>query len=177
MAYTTVVDDALRQGDIIKNVPYIKPVSPHALAVRPLPQKPKEPLSIVIETAYTSAVVLSYCCELSETNSPGKISSIILAPLREIIEVINNTQLDALKQGNKLAADTKTFAKLFYMEPGANVIESVADFSHIYTLSRGYLQTLKQNKIAQMDDTTRSLLSEKISYYFLRPLESSTVAS
>ena len=165
---------SLRQGDIINDVHLVG-----AICYRDV----FAPASVVAETTMKQwtvsaklengpVVVLSHCCEIAKENGV-KLTSIILAPLRDVSTAAHPDKVAELIESNELKENGPAFSylKYFYL-PSSSALNfprgCVADFSKLFSIRKSSYEFLLGKKILQMTDAAREALALKLAVYFYR---------
>jgi hypothetical protein len=162
-----IESNVLRQGDVIANVPLLGAISLEKYA-------PVADASWAVGTTPESGfcMVLSHSCEIAAENEI-KVTSLSLAPIRDLIGAARPEQLELLKQSNVLKEDTAaSFLKYFYLEPSVPMPfakGSIVDFSKLFSLRRHAVQNLIPKKVLQLKPEFVAAMSRKLAIYFYRP--------
>ncbi len=166
--------NSLRQGDIvtkihllgainINGIHYSSPAGkPHELASWNVPSVPK----------IGDAMVLSHSCEIALENDI-KITSIILAPLRDIHKATAKDRIDELIRSNLIdrSNPSATFLKYFYIPPYPDLEYTqgaIVDFSKLFSVRNNCYKTILDKKIAQLSEEVSSSMALKLALYFHR---------
>lgn len=107
----------LRQGDIIKNVQIFGAI--HYGSVHFITNQNGENIAWQSNTKPTIgyAIVLSHSCEIARENGV-KLTSIVLAPLRDIETASRPEKIAELIASNKISEGTEfSYLKYYYLEP------------------------------------------------------------
>ena len=164
----------LRQGDIvagihllgainIKSIHYSSPANnPKALASWNMPSAPK----------FGNVMVVSHSCEIALENKV-KVTSIILAPLRDIHKATAKDRVDELISSNLIdrSNPSATFLKYFYLPPNPALEYTqgaVVDFSKIFSVRNKSYDMLLEKKVAQLSGEASSSMALKLALYFYR---------
>jgi hypothetical protein len=172
--YKDAVDlekDALRQGDIIADTQIFGAINLKSITFLNNSKNEYEGWQCKAKPVFSYAVVLSHSCELDPANSI-KLTSIILAPVRDIDTATDKSKIDDLKNSNLLRpGQTHSYLKYFYLEPhpGINFSNgSVVDFSKTYSLKKDSYDEILKHKIIQLQETVAENIALKYSAYFYR---------
>ncbi|MGA2853679.1 MAG: hypothetical protein ABSE90_06085 [Verrucomicrobiota bacterium] len=158
--------DVLRQGDIIAEVPILGAIQLEKYA-------PVVDASWAVGTKPESGfcMVLSHSCEIALENEI-KVTSLILAPIRDVIGAAKPEQFDLLKQSNVLTKDTATsFLKYFYVEPAPPMPFAkggLVDYSKLFSLRRHAVKNLVPKKVLQLKPEFVAAMAKKLAIYFYR---------
>ena len=122
--------------------------------------------------AYHDAIVLSHSCEIDRANTV-KVTSIILAPIRDINSATDREKVEELRTTNLILRESPeaSFLKYFYLAPNPDLEYSqgaVADFSKCFSLRKQAYDLLLKRKIVQMTEEARTNLALKLALYFYR---------
>ncbi len=170
----TIEKDSLRQGDIItnihllgainlNNIHYSSPAgNPHELASWNVPNKPN----------IGDTMVVSHSCEIALENKL-KVTSIILAPLRDIHKASAKDKIEELISSNFIdkKSPSASYLKYFYINPNPALDYTegaVVDFSKIFSVRNKAYERLLENKVAQLTGDASSSMSLKLALYFHR---------
>jgi hypothetical protein len=157
---------ALLQGDIVANVPLLGAID--ASSVVGIPATSAWAAGGKLELGF--AAVLSHSCEISTANGI-KVTSCILAPLRDVSSATPPDKLQLLIDSNDVKAEQPTFLKYFYQPSHPQIGHhkgSVVDFSKLFSVRKTNLEFLLSKKILQVTDVGREQLSRKLALYFFR---------
>ncbi|MCB0404715.1 MAG: hypothetical protein KDD51_07995 [Bdellovibrionales bacterium] len=123
-------------------------------------------------SALIPMMVLSHSCEIDKENDI-KLTSIILAPLRDINKITHPDMLEQLKQSNLISEETeRTFLKYFYLEANEQMPDftggAVVDFSKCFSMRKTAYDYLRDRKILQLQPAIANQMALKLSLYFYR---------
>ena len=172
---TYLPDDAielgvLRQGDIIDQVHILGALNLNAISY--MTNGDRSTLWCVQnEPKFGPAAVLSHSCEIDPTNDV-KLTSIVLAPLRDINTATDPRKIQELVESNIIGEDTQfSYLKYFFLEPHeALPFERgvVIDFSKCFSVrNKSYAQLVQQKKL-QLVEAVADQMALKLSLYFYR---------
>jgi len=163
--------DALRQGDIIANTHLLGATNLNNIIYLSNNNNEKTGWQINLKPLFGYAMVLSHSCEIAPENGV-KLTSIILAPIRNVDTATNPDKIDELKKSNILTPEIKSsFLKYFFLEPNSKIEYkngSIVDFSKIYSLKKESYKVLLPLKILQLQESVIECISLKYSAYFYR---------
>lgn len=165
---------SLRQGDIvnkihllgainINNIHYSSPANaPQRLASWNVPNSP----------IFGNAMVVSHSCEIARENKI-KVTSIILAPLRDVHKATAKDRVDELIKSNLIdhSNPSASFLKYFYIQPNPALEYSqgaIVDFSKIFSIRNKSYELLLEKKVAQLTEQSSSSMALKLALYFHR---------
>ncbi|MCP5144816.1 MAG: hypothetical protein H6978_08335 [Gammaproteobacteria bacterium] len=175
------VDDSdmvpeLRQGDVVSLVHIVGAINLNAIqfistagtsgigdaTAWQVPDRPK----------FGDAMVLSHSCEIDLENTV-KLTSIILAPLRDVHTATKPERIEELIRSNYIdrEAAPASYLKYFYLDPNhrfENTKGCVVDFSKCYSVRKQSYEVLKKNKVAELKDDARESMAIKLALYFYR---------
>lgn len=157
---------ALFQGDIVSNAALLGAID--AGSAVSIPSSAAWAVGGKLEFGF--AAILSHSCEIS-VETGIKVTSCILAPLRDVSSATPVEKLQLLIESNDVKGDQPTFLKYFYLPPHTqigHVKGSVVDFSKLYSVRKGYLDLLRTKKILQVTPECRAQLAKKLALYFFR---------
>lgn len=165
--------NALRQGDVISNIhlcgalnfvafQYSKTSSAQDWAAWSVPTPPM----------FGDAVVLSHDCEIALENRI-KVTSIILAPLRDVHKATDHARIQELIESNDVRSEAvgASFLKYFYVEPNGALQFSngaVVDFSKCFSVRKNCFEVLLSQKVAQLTQDAAAAMALKLALYFSR---------
>ena len=117
-------------------------------------------------------MVLTHCCELDRENE-NKVTSIILAPLRDVHDATRKEKVEELIQSNDLTQPgvTASYLKYFYVQGHDNLEAksgAVVDFSKCFSVRNKGYDYLLDRKLLQLTDNARGSMSLKLALYFHR---------
>ena len=168
--------DVLRQGDIIKliqvlgTIAYEQVTIPRA-ADRDLNHNPQS-WSVQSPPKFRDCMVLTHCCEL-DPNNESKLTSIILAPLRDVHTATNPEKLRELIESNDIRRPelSASYLKYFYIQGHPSMQtrgDTIVDFSKCFSVRNKSYKFLAKKKILQLRDSVRASMSLKLALYFHR---------
>jgi hypothetical protein len=168
---TSVEIDRLRQGDIVKDVHALGVINLNGISYITDEQGNKKGWTVLDLPIFTNVMVLSHSCEIDLTNGI-KLTSLILAPLRDINSATRQDKIDELKASNIIKPGiTQTYLKYFYIEPHPNIYHengSVVDFSKCFSVRKNCYDLLVKNKVAQLKTDIANSMALKCALYFSR---------
>jgi len=166
--------DSLFQGDIINDIHILGAINLNSIQYSAVYNQTENYQSwhVLSEPKFGHVMVLSHSCEVSLENDI-KVTSIILAPLRDVNQATDPRKIKELIQSNLIdkANPKASYLKYFYIEPHSDLpftSGSVVDFSKCFSVRRQSYEYLRKNKVLQIKDTTRNSLSLKLALYFHR---------
>jgi hypothetical protein len=166
-----IESDVLRQGDIIKNTQILGAINLRNITFINNYKNEIEGWQYKVKPVFGYAIVLSHSCELDPSNGI-KLTSIILAPLRDVDTATDKSKIKELMDSNLLTSDKKySYLKYFFLDPHPKVKFSngcVVDFSKIYSLKKESYNSILENKILQLEGSTVENIMLKYSAYFYR---------
>jgi len=117
-------------------------------------------------------MVLSHSCEIDPQNKI-KLTSIILAPLRDINTATAPNKIQELIDSNEIdkTEPQASYLKYFYVHPNENLKfdrGAIVDFSKCFSLRRQAYAMLLSNKILQLSDEATSSMALKLALYYYR---------
>lgn len=168
-----IQDDALFQGDIVSDVHFIGALNLNSILYLTSAADPntKTAWSINAKPRFGDAIVLSHNCEISKENTT-KVTSIILAPLRDVNTATKPEKLQELIESNIIRpGQNGSYLKYFYLQPNDRFVYTngvIADFSKCFSVRNQSFELLLQNKIAQLQEDIVNAMSLKFALYFHR---------
>lgn len=164
----------LRQGDVVSEIHLFGAISLNSIHYSAPATNPDNYSGWAINTSpkYGDAMVLSHSCEISLKNRV-KVTSIILAPIRDINTATDKSKIAELIESNCIDRDNPqaSFLKYFYLDPNLNLQYSsgaIVDFSKIFSLRKNSYDDLLTKKVLQLSDEDVSNMSLKLALYFHR---------
>jgi hypothetical protein len=170
---------ALRQGDIISSVHILGAINLKTVQYTATSdgigkssyqswQVPKPP-------EFLDAMVLSHSCEIAIENKV-KLTSIILAPVRDIHTATSSERIEELIASNLIDKDEPraSYLKYFYLEPNPGFQferGAVVDFSKCFSVRKQAYDMLLEKKVAELQKEFRLSMALKLSLYFYRTQE------
>ena len=163
---------SLKQGDVINGIQILGALNYGAINTL---NNRTEPIAwqYNAKPCIGPAIILSHSCELAPENGV-KLTSIILAPLRDIETASRPEKIDELISSNIVRPDSEiSYLKYFYIEPNDLLPfarGAVVDFSKLFSLKKDTYDYLLDKKILQLTDDTRCALSIKHALFYYRTL-------
>ena len=161
----------LRQGDIIQNVHVLGALNYKGITYNydntgaPTGWEIKRPPEL------GHSLVLSHSCEIEESNGV-KLTSIILAPIRDIHTATKAEKIEDLIASNLITDETTvSYLKYFYLESNPKLPfdnGSIADFSKLFSVRKQCYDFLLANKILQLQEDRAKQMALKLALYFSR---------
>jgi hypothetical protein len=171
LPYSEIEKDFLRQGDIIKDVHILGTLNLNCIQVIHPLGKDLESWLYNEKPVYAPAMIISHSCEIDKTNGV-KLTSIILAPIRDIDKATQKEKKEELIASNVITEGSKSsYLKYFYLEPSEMLPfhnGGVVDFSKPFSLNKKVYDLLLANKILQLTGETVESMSFKLSLYYYR---------
>jgi hypothetical protein len=165
----------LRQGDIVAEVHLLGAINSNSIQYTSTATAEENQYvgwSIPSPPNYGDAMVLSHSCEIDPQNKI-KLTSIILAPLRDINTATKPDKIQELIDSNEIdrTEPQASYLKYFYVHPNENLkfnSGAIVDFSKCFSLRRQSYERLLSNKIVQLSDEATSSMALKLALYFHR---------
>lgn len=168
---TKIERDVLRQGDIISNILILGAININGIQFQVDQKGEKKSWSVSQQPKYSDAMILSHSCEIDPSNNV-KLTSIILAPIRDINKATNPSKIDELIKSNIIDSSVQeSYLKYFYILPHPKLSfknGAVVDFSKCFSLKKESYSELIKSKIIQLNNSTIDNMSLKLSLYFYR---------
>ncbi|MBU2648707.1 hypothetical protein KKI24_28625 [bacterium] len=163
--------NSLRQGDIIRGVRVLGAINLKAIQFSTDISGEEKGWSFAGVLKIADVMVLSHSCELDRSNNM-KVTSIIVAPIRDVDPATRKDKLDKLIESNYLEKGMGfSYLKYFYVEPNDNLEHkkgAVVDFSKCFSIRNKSFDYLLENKILQLDSDIARSMSLKLGLYFSR---------
>jgi hypothetical protein len=166
--------DTLRQGDVISSIHILGTINITGILYMSTTENPKDRTGWAIPAAprVSDAMVISHSCEIALENKI-KVTSIILAPLREIHTATPQEKVKELIDSNLIDKDNPeaSYIKYFYLKGNSKFEYSsgaVVDFSKCFSVRKNSYEYLLSKKIAQLNPPTVNSMALKLSLYFYR---------
>jgi len=163
--------DILRQGDIISNILILGAININGIQFQVDQKGEKKFWSVSQQPKYSDAMILSHSCEIDPSNSI-KLTSLILAPLRDINKATNPSKIEELKKSNYIDSSVQaSYLKYFYIHPHPMLSYddgAIVDFSKCFSLKKESYNMLVERKIIQLNDDAIDKMSLKLALYFYR---------
>lgn len=166
--------DTLRQGDIIRDVHLLGAINLNGLHYSSPAGKPRVLASwnVPNKPIFGNAMVVSHSCEIALENKV-KVTSIILAPLRDIHKATAKDRIDELISSNFIDHEnpSASFLKYFYIDPNPALEYTegaIVDFSKIFSVRNKCYDSLLEKKVAQLNEDASSSMALKLALYFHR---------
>jgi hypothetical protein len=165
---------SLLQGDIIRDVQILGALNLNAIQFLTPATTGGEPTGWSVSAPPVSgfAMVLSHSCEVARENGI-KVTSIILAPLRDLSSATRPDKVEQLIASNLLdqANPGGSFLKYFYLEPVEKLPYergAVVDYSKCFSVRNQSYEFLLGRKVLQLQDDIRNGMALKLGVYFYR---------
>jgi hypothetical protein len=165
----------LRQGDIVANVHLLGAINSNSIQyTSTTTSEPDQYVSWMVPNPpiMGDAMVLSHSCEIDPQNKI-KLTSIILAPLRDINTATAPDKIHELIESNEIdrTKPQASYLKYFYVLPNENLKfkgGAIVDFSKCFSLRRQSYNSLLSNKIVQLSGEATYSMALKLALYFHR---------
>jgi hypothetical protein len=161
----------LRQGDILNNVHILGALNLNCIQMIGSIGKDPESWLYREKPIFGSAMVVSHSCEIDKSNGV-KLTSIVLAPLRDIDSATSPEKKDELIASNFISDEsTISFLKYFFLEPNKDIkypSGAVVDFSKCFSLKKQAYDSLLEKKVIQLVDDVVEKMSLKLSLFYYR---------
>ena len=168
--------NSLRQGDILKNLQVLGTIDYHQVTspsgLPGMARREPQSWSVTATPKFRDCMVLTHCCDLDRENE-NKVTSIILAPLRDVHTATKPEKVDELIQSNDITQPgvKASFLKYFYVDREAKLMArngAIVDFSKCFSIRNKAYDYLLERKLLQLTDTVRLSMSLKLALYFHR---------
>jgi hypothetical protein len=166
----------LRQGDVATDIHWVGTVCFKQITIPSGvvdDEKPKR-WSVSNELERGPVAIISHCCELDRTNGV-KLTSIILAPIRDVAKATSPNKIQELIDSNIISRSGMTYSylKYFYVPPTPKLPfdrGGVIDISKIFSVRKTSYDVVLDRKILQMTELGRDAFALKVGLYFYRQL-------
>lgn len=162
---------SLYQGDILTDVHLLGVITISSITYITDNRSAKTGWIIPQKPDFGSAMVLSHSCEIDRANTM-KVTSIILAPLRDINKITKQEKISEIVASNSIGEETSfSYLKYFYL-PGSVEIGhpdgAVVDFSKCFSVRNKSYDLLLDKKAAQLSEESSTSMARKLALYFYR---------
>jgi hypothetical protein len=164
----------LRQGDSVKDVHLLGAINLNALHYSSPAGNRNELASwnVPNKPIFGDAMIVSHSCEIARENMV-KVTSIILAPLRDIHKATAKERIDELIKSNLIDQQNPlaSFLKYFYIAPNSALEYpdgAIVDFSKIFSVRNKSYDSLLDKKIVQLTQQAASSMALMLALYFHR---------
>ncbi len=166
--------NTLRQGDIVSQIHLLGAINLNSINYSFTAAAPDEYTSWIIPAIpkFGDAMVLSHSCEIALENKV-KLTSIILAPLRDVNKATDPKRVQELIDSNLIdqSSPKASFLKYFYVPDNPKLKYStgaVVDFSKLFSVRNQSYDYLVEKKIAQLSGDAIASMALKLGLYFHR---------
>lgn len=167
----------LRQGDVVSDVLVCGAVSLKNVGNVHGQGNEKPPTGWTVNQPpkMQQAMVLSHSCEIAPENKV-KLTSVILAPLRDVQNATNKDKVAELIESNLIDPEDPhaTFLKYFYIPPHPSLQYpggAVCDFAKLFSVHKSAYDSLVEGKAIQLSDAAADAMALKLAMYFHRRQE------
>jgi hypothetical protein len=164
----------LRQGDLISKIHFLGAINLSSIQYSSSATNPENYLSwsVASPPKFGDAMVLSHSCEIDKSNGV-KVTSIILAPIRDIHSATTAERIEDLIKSNLIDRTNPeaSYLKYFYLAPNQKLMfcnGAVVDFSKSFSIRKHSYDLLLKNKVAQLTSEITSSMALKLALYFHR---------
>lgn len=167
-------EDELRQGDVVSNVHLLGAIQVGGIQISS--NQEGKPMGWIVpaEPKYGHAMVLSHNCEI-DTGNVHKVTSCILAPIRDVEKASDKDKIQTLIESNLLDKNKHegSFLKYFYLNPhddfeGVFQKGAIVDFSKCFSVHKKYLPVLADKKILQLSAEVANQMALKMAVFIYR---------
>ena len=166
--------DTLMQGDVVNDIQLLGALNIHTIRYSTSVADPNDISAWTVQAPPKKgpAMVLSHSCEIDRSNMV-KVTSIILAPLRDVSSATSPDKIAELKDTNLIdeSEPRASFLKYFYVEPNGLLpftAGAIVDFSKCFSARNKSYDFLLENKILEIEDKFRKSMALKLGLYFHR---------
>lgn len=161
----------LRQGDVLEGVHTLGAINLNELNYEINSTGEKIATRIPLKPVFGYVMVLSHSCEIDPSNSV-KLTSIILAPLRDVNKATSPDKIKELIDSNILDPSSEsTYLKYFFIKP-VDILPfpdgAVVDFSKCFSIRNKSYETLLHKKVLQLKKDVSNKMALKFALYFFR---------
>ncbi len=162
---------SLYQGDILVDVQLFGTITLASITYTTDNQGNRTGWIVPQKPDFGVAMVLSHSCEIDRANVV-KVTSIILAPLRDINKVTKPERIAELINSNDVGPTTDfSYLKYYYVPELADVglpDGAVVDFSKCFSIRNRSYDLLLQKKRAQLTEQSANSMARKLALYLYR---------
>lgn len=169
--------DALRQGDVIQDVELLGAVNLDSIQKTINSRDEVVAWSMNTPLKKAAVMILSHSCEIALENEI-KVTSIILAPIRDINQATSPDKIREVKKSNFVDPNNprESYLKYFYLEPHEKIRFTdggVVDFSKLFSVHKSSYERLIEKKILQLRPEIALQMAFKLALYFFRRAQES----
>jgi len=161
----------LRQGDILSDVHVLGAININSITYGTNLDKEQVSWQVPNNPHIAYSMVLSHSCEIDPKNTI-KMTSVILAPFRDINSATEPNKIDELMKSNYIDESTEySYLKYFFVEPHENIPYpngAVIDFSKCFSVRNNAYPTLLRKKVLQLIPEVVEKMALKLAFYFHR---------
>lgn len=161
----------LRQGDIISGIHIAGAINLNSIRYEIDISDKKIAWTVPQEPKLGDVMVLSHSCEIDPSNKT-KLTSIILAPIRDLNKITDNRKREELIETNLINdSTTMSYLKYFYLLPNPMLTYqdgAVVDFSKCFSVRNKCYDLLVKNKLLQLKTELADQMALKLAIYFRR---------
>jgi hypothetical protein len=162
---------SLFQGDILVDIQLFGVITLSSISFTMDNQGAKNGWIVPQKPDFGAAMVLSHSCEIDRSNLV-KVTSIILAPLRDLNKITKPEKITEIIQSNDIGQGTTYSYLKYYYIPGLDMIGfpdgAVVDFSKCFSIRNKSYDLLLQQKRAQLIEQSADSMARKLALYFYR---------
>ena len=167
--------EVLRQGDIVGEIQLLGALNPANIKHIVDGGENSTYRSWIFDARpiFGFAMVLSHSCEV-DSNNDEKVTSCILAPVRDINNATRPDKIKDLMNSNIVdqAGLQGSYLKYFCIDSHKKLngfsSGGVVDFSKCFSVRRNYIPALTERKVLQLKPTVADQMALKLSLYFYR---------
>jgi hypothetical protein len=161
----------LRQGDILEGIQILGALNLGAINIGTNFKGEQVSWSLSNKPNFSHVMVLSHSCEIDPQNDI-KITSIILAPLRDLNKATPDEKIEEIISSNFID-DSRNYSylKYFYLEPNDLLPYpngAIVDYSKCFSVRKNTYKFLLEHKVLQVNKETLNYMSLKLALYFYR---------
>ncbi len=168
---SAVDKSSLFQGDVLVDVQLLGAITLSSITYATDRQGTQNGWIVSQKPDFGVAMVLSHSCEIDRSNSV-KVTSIILAPLRDLNKITKPDKLQELIDSNDIDEKTTfSYLKYYYLRPYPEIgfpEGAVVDFSKCFSVRNKSYDILLKQKRAQLQDSAVISMARKLALYFYR---------
>jgi hypothetical protein len=162
---------SLYQGDIIADIQLFGAITLSSISITTDNQGNKNGWLVPQKPDFGIAMVLSHSCEIDRANLM-KVTSIILAPLRDINKINKQDKIAEIVASNIINEETTySYLKYFYLSGHVSIGFSdgaIVDFSKCFSIRNKSYNMLLEKKRAQLKEESADSMARKLALYYYR---------
>lgn len=165
------IEPVLRQGDILTDVHLLGALTINNIRYLTDQQEKQQSWQYNEKPVYGAAMVLSHSCEIDLANDV-KLTSIILAPIRDVSKATHPDKVKELIESNELSEYSQfSYLKYFFIHPFPELDFAqggVVDFSKCFSIRNKSYEYLQSKKVCQLTESYSQSMAIKLAAYYYR---------